>query len=88
VALFQDSAEKELFLAYQRVQEQVRRHLLEGDFKAALQTIATLRESVDRFFDDVMVMADDAALRTNRLALLAAIAAIFKDIADFSKIST
>lgn len=87
-ALFQDQAEKDLFKAYQNVQGQVRTVLMEGNFKAALQTIATLRLPVDRFFDDVMVMADDVKLRENRLALLAAIATVFKDIADFSKIST
>jgi glycyl-tRNA synthetase beta chain len=48
--------------------------------------IATLRASVDRFFDDVMVMTDDPDLRGNRLALLKAIAALFDRMADFSKI--
>lgn len=86
--LFQDKAEKNLFDAYSKVQGQVSADLEKGDFKAVLQTIATLRESVDLFFDDVMVMADDTRLRENRLALLAAIAAVFRDIADFSQIST
>lgn len=86
-ALFQDPAEKGLFEVYHKVQSQVSADLAKGDFQAALKTVATLRTSVDRFFDDVMVMADDVALRENRLALLAAIAAVFKDIADFSKIS-
>lgn len=86
--LFQDPAEKELFDHYQHVQGVVHTELAAGDFEAALKTIASLRQPVDRFFEDVMVMADDTALRDNRLALLASIAAVFKDIADFSKITT
>ena len=46
-----------------------------------------LREPVDRFFDDVMVMADDAAVRANRLALLGALRALFLDVADISRLS-
>ena len=59
-----------------------------GDLDNALSAIATLRDPVDAFFDDVMVMADDEAIRRNRLALLSAISAIFGQIADFSQIST
>jgi glycyl-tRNA synthetase beta chain len=59
----------------------------QGDLEGALATIATLRDPVDDFFNDVMVMADDADVRRNRLALLAAISAIFGQIADFSQIS-
>jgi glycyl-tRNA synthetase beta chain len=47
-----------------------------------------MRESVDRFFDDVMVMAEDINIRKNRLALLGQIAGLFDLLADFSKIST
>jgi glycyl-tRNA synthetase beta chain len=60
----------------------------QGDLDRALSTIATLRDPVDAFFNDVMVMADDPAVRRNRLALLASISAIFDQIADFSQIST
>jgi glycyl-tRNA synthetase beta chain len=60
----------------------------QGDLDSALTAIATLRDPVDAFFSDVMVMADEAALRRNRLALLASISAIFGKIADFSQIST
>jgi glycyl-tRNA synthetase beta chain len=59
-----------------------------GDWDSALGAIAGLREPVDAFFDDVMVMDDDPAIRRNRLALLASISAIFDQIADFSQIST
>ena len=50
--------------------------------------MGTLRPPLAAFFDDVMVMADDAALRSNRLRLLAGIQAAFARIADFSRIST
>ena len=62
--------------------------LTNGDLKSALQSIATLRPFVDSFFEDVMVMAKDEALKQNRLSLLQSIASLFDQIADFSKIST
>jgi glycyl-tRNA synthetase beta chain len=48
--------------------------------------MATLRPVVDRFFDDVMVMAKDAGIRQNRIALLTSVSGLFKNIADFSRI--
>ena len=47
-------------------------HCASGDYTSALKALASAKPAVDRFFDDVMVMADDAALRANRLALLQA----------------
>ncbi|MDA8140562.1 MAG: glycine--tRNA ligase subunit beta [Desulfobacteraceae bacterium] len=87
-SLFQDPSEGALFQAYEAVKAQVDGLLAAGDTSQALRVIATLREPVDRFFDNVMVMAEDAALRRNRLALLNAIASLFSSIADFSKIGT
>jgi len=57
------------------------------DYPAALAAIAALREPLDRFFTEVMVLADDHALRANRVALLQAIAALFLGIADVSEIA-
>jgi len=57
------------------------------EYTAALTALAGLRETVDRFFDDVMVMADDKAIRNNRLALLAEMRALFLDVADISRLS-
>jgi glycyl-tRNA synthetase beta chain len=62
--------------------------MAQGDLERALGAIATLRDPVDAFFDHVMVMADEEAIRRNRLALLASISAVFGQIADFSQIST
>jgi glycyl-tRNA synthetase beta chain len=57
------------------------------DYTAALVTIAALREPIDRFFTEVMVLAEDRALRENRTALLRAIASLFLQVADFSEIA-
>jgi glycyl-tRNA synthetase beta chain len=58
----------------------------EKNYKAALEQIATLRPQVDAFFDAVMVMAPDEAVRANRLALLSKVLEDFSGIADFSEI--
>ena len=55
-----------------------------GDYSAALTELAGLRESVDAFFDNVMVMADDEAVKNNRLALLKQLQGLFIGIADIS----
>lgn len=86
--LFQDASEKALYQAYETVKSQVEEKLATNDLEGVLRVIATLRGPVDRFFDDVMVMAEDKVLRGNRLALLQTIAALFDQMADFSKIAT
>ena len=53
----------------------------------AMVVILKMKEPVDRFFDDVMVMADDEKVRNNRLSLLTAISHLFLRIGDFSKMS-
>lgn len=58
----------------------------ECDYEPALAQLAGLLETVDRFFDDVMVMTDDAALRDNRLALLAQLQGLFLRVADLSQL--
>jgi glycyl-tRNA synthetase beta chain len=87
-SLFQDECERALFRAHQDVKNKVANRLDQGDFDQALLDIASLRDSVDAFFDGVMVMTDDVRIRENRLALLKHIAALFGKFADFSKIST
>lgn len=56
------------------------------DYEPALAELAGLRETVDQFFDDVMVMVDDAVLRDNRLALLAQLRNLFLRVADLSRL--
>ncbi len=55
-----------------------------GEYQLALTELAALREAVDTFFDKVMVMADDEALKLNRLTLLARLQALFLQAADIS----
>jgi glycyl-tRNA synthetase beta chain len=57
-----------------------------GKYQEALEEIAGLRKAVDAFFEEVMVMAEDEAVRKNRLALLAEILREFTTIADFSEL--
>ena len=58
-----------------------------GDYTASLQTLARLRAPVDAFFEGVMVNADDAALRTNRLALLQSLHGAMNRVADLSRLA-
>jgi glycyl-tRNA synthetase beta chain len=86
-ALFEDAAEGALHEAFLAVKASVETRVAAGSWLDALIEIATLRSPVDAFFDRVMVMAEDQRVRTNRLALLTAIARMFGKIADFSKIA-
>jgi len=87
-SIFQDPAEKALYEAYQKIAEDVEKHLEKSAFDKALIRIASLKKPVDAFFDAVLVMAEDARIRMNRLAVLSCIARLFERFADFSKIST
>jgi glycyl-tRNA synthetase beta chain len=53
-----------------------------------LKALAALRDDVDAFFNDVMVMADDVSLRTNRLSLLSTLHSMMNRVADISKLAT
>ena len=57
-----------------------------GRYHEALNRLADLREPVDAFFDQVLVMAEDAAIRDNRIALLNELSSLFLRVADFSKL--
>lgn len=85
--LFEDACESELFEKYRKAEKEVLKALDEGDFEAALLEIASLKPQVDGFFDGVMVMTDQDAVRKNRLALLKAISDLFAEFADFSRLS-
>ncbi|MDY0074193.1 MAG: glycine--tRNA ligase subunit beta [Thauera sp.] len=86
-ALLQEAAEQALQRQLGEVAPRVHAHLAEGDYTAALCVLAGLRAAVDQFFDEVMVMAEDAAVRRNRLALLAELAALMGQVADLSRLS-
>ena len=84
----QEDAEKKLNAAVTAAQASVAPLLEQREYSKVLTALAGLRPAVDAFFDKVMVMTDDAALRQNRLALLAALRTLFLDIADISRLST
>jgi glycyl-tRNA synthetase beta chain len=85
-ALLQDAAEKALAERITAVAVAVKPALEQLDYAAALQQMAALREPVDAFFDQVMVMADDEQVKLNRLALLNQLRNLFMQIADVSKL--
>ncbi len=80
-------AEHDLFLAFQKLSPQVEAEYARGDFAAALHALATAKPVVDRYFDNVMVMDDDPAIRANRLALLRGVATTMNRVADISKLA-
>jgi glycyl-tRNA synthetase beta chain len=82
-----DGAEHDLFMAFQKLAPQVETAFEEGNFTGALRALATAKPAVDRYFDDVMVMVDDLAIRANRLALLRGVAATMNRVADISKLA-
>ena len=86
--LLREDAEKQLYAVYVEVKEKVEPLLAARAYEPAMERILDMKEPVDSFFDAVMVMSDDAALRNNRLSLLAAIAQLFLRIGDFSKMYT
>jgi glycyl-tRNA synthetase beta chain len=84
--LFENDAERELFAAGREAAAKVQAEKRAGHYEQALDRIAGLRKSVDRFFEEVMVMADNEAVRNNRLSLLAELLREFTTVADFSEI--
>ena len=86
-ALFSHASEKELLAAFGIVEKEVSALMAAGNFERALLKIASLKDAVDAFFDDVLVMAEDLEVRNNRFALLGKIAALFDQFADFSKLA-
>ena len=85
--LLQDASELALWKALGDAKQSIEPMLAERPYEDALAALAELREPVDRFFDDVMVMVDDSAIRSNRLALLSELRSLFLDIADISRLS-
>ncbi|KUM01823.1 glycine--tRNA ligase subunit beta [Chromobacterium sp. F49] len=83
-ALFAEDAERALFDAVETLMPAVDAKFAAHDFAAALAQLSSLKAPVDAFFDGVMVMAEDAAVRANRIALLARLAALFNRVADIS----
>jgi glycyl-tRNA synthetase beta chain len=84
--LFTEEAERQLHSKAASVARQSEQRKREGRYRDALHDIAELRPAVDKFFDEVMVMAEQEEIRKNRLTLLSELLAQFSTIADFSEI--
>ncbi len=84
--LFETGAERELFAAVRAAASKVQAEKRAGKYQEALEVVAGLRKAIDDFFEQVMVMAENEAVRKNRLALLSEILREFTTIADFSEL--
>ncbi len=84
--LLTDPAEKALYEASAKLAPVVEELGRRGEYRVALEKIATLRPHVDLFFDKVMVMVEDNAMRDNRLELISSVLQAFSRIADFSEL--
>jgi len=87
-ARFETAEERALHTKYQAIERKFSAAIKAMDYEKALTELATLRLPVDEFFDHCMVMAEDKKVRANRLALLGEIAALFSQVADFSRLGT
>lgn len=85
-ALLVEAAESRLAEAIGQTEGRLDRAMAQADYPAALAALASLREPVDAFFDDVMVLCDEPGIRDNRLALLAHLRAMFLRIADVARL--
>ena len=86
-SLLQEAAEQHLAKAMSSIRPAVEQAISQHDYAAALSALAALREPVDAFFADVMVMADDVAVRANRLKLLQDLAGLMNGVADISQLA-
>jgi glycyl-tRNA synthetase beta chain len=83
-SLLKESAEKQLADSLNRLEVVIAPLLAKRDYYAVLEKLADLKQPVDQFFEDVMVMAEDMELRNNRLALLDKLQKLFMNVADIS----
>jgi glycyl-tRNA synthetase beta chain len=84
--LFENAAERDLYAAVREAASKVQALKRAGKYQEALEVIAGLRKAVDQFFEGVMVMAENEAVRNNRLTLLAELLREFTTVADFSEL--
>jgi glycyl-tRNA synthetase beta chain len=86
-ALLTEPAEQALAKTIAQLQPIAQQHFDAGDYQGAMATLAQARAPVDAFFNDIMVMADDLAVRNNRLALLAQLHGLMNQVADISRLA-
>jgi glycyl-tRNA synthetase, tetrameric type, beta subunit len=83
-SVLKDAAEIQLATHLVVLRDKLQPYFAAGNYQEALVELAALREPVDAFFDNVMVMADDAEVRVNRLTLLSKLRELFLQVADIS----
>lgn len=86
-AILSDAAEIDLASQLETLAPRIQTHMKSAEYEKALTEMAQLRSPVDRFFDEVMVMADDPSVRQNRLALLSRLHQIMNQVADISRLA-
>jgi glycyl-tRNA synthetase beta chain len=86
-SVLNEPAEKNLHQSFLGARERIELHLNRRDYESALLEMTRMKKPIDEFFDQVMVMVEDEAIRNNRLALLDEIGKLFLRVADFSKLS-
>jgi len=86
-SLFSESAEKNLYRVFIDAKGKIDRLLNQRDYAASLLEMSRMKKAIDEFFDGVMVMVEDEAIRHNRFALLDGIGQLFLRFADFSKLT-
>jgi glycyl-tRNA synthetase beta chain len=86
-ALMTEAAEIALMDGLEKLAPQAEKHFSAGEYQEALQLLANIKPAVDRFFTEVMVMVDDAAVRNNRAALLQQLGTLMNRVADISKLA-
>ena len=84
--LLQEEAEKALYKQFRALQKEAAEKFAAGNYLEFLQQLSALKEPIDGFFNEVMVMTDDEAVRHNRLALLKEIGALFGRLAQFNNL--
>jgi len=85
-SLFVEEAETNLMNAAEGLAPKIEKLWKAGEYNKLFETLASMRDEIDGFFDDVMVMADDERIRQNRLRLLAYVRALYVKIADISRL--
>ena len=86
-ALLAEQAEKDLYAVLQQVVPKAQQQFAAGDYTASLQTLAALHDSIDAFFEHVMVNTEDESLKINRLGILAALYSAMNQVADLARLA-
>jgi len=84
--LLAEDVEKNLYREFAVAREEFQTYLNQGQYRQLLQRFALMQQSIDAFFDGVMVMVEDEQVKNNRLALLKQVAALLEPVADLTKI--